>query len=101
MVESAMLPRGHSIGNRLLSAMKRSDLERLLPSLDEVPLALRQVLEVPGQPIADVYFVESGLLCVLATSVRARRLEVGMIGAEGMTGFAAILDADRSAYQII
>jgi CRP-like cAMP-binding protein len=38
---------------------------------------------------------------VLATSGRNRRIEFGMIGPEGMTGFSAILDDDRSANQII
>lgn len=96
-----MLPSGHSMRNGLLMAMASSDLQLLLPSLDEVPLALRQVLEVAGSPIAHVYFIQSGLVSVLATSGRNRCIEFGMIGPEGMTGFSAILDDDRSANQIV
>jgi CRP-like cAMP-binding protein len=96
-----MLPRGHSIRNRLLTVIDSSDLQRLLPSLEEVPLALGQVLEVPGKPISHVYFIQSGLVSVLAISGRNRCIEFGMIGPEGMTGFAAILDDDRSANQIV
>ena len=96
-----MLPSGQSIQNCLLTAMDSSDLQRLLPSLDEVPLALQQVLEVAGSPIAHVYFIQSGLVSVLATSGRNRCIEFGMIGSEGMTGFSAILDDDRSANQIV
>ena len=96
-----MRPRGHTIRNRLLTVMVSSDLQRLLPSLDEVPLALGQVLEVAESAIAHVYFIQSGLVSVLATSGRNRRIEFGMIGPEGMTGFSAILDDDRSANQII
>ena len=95
-----MLPRGHSIRNRLLMAMDSSDRKRLLPSLEEVPLALGQVLEVPGKLISHVYFIQSGVVSVLAIS-GPRRIEFGMVGAEGMTGFAAILDDDRSANQIV
>ena len=96
-----MLPRGHHIRNRLLAVMDSSDLQRLLPSLEEVPLALGQVLEVPGKLISHVYFIQSGLVSVLALSGPNRRIEFGMVGAEGMTGFAAILDDDRSANQIV
>ena len=96
-----MLPRGHSIRNRLLTVIDSSDLKRLLPSLEEVPLALGQALEVPGKPISQVYLIQSGLVSVLAISGRNRCIEFGMIGPEGMTGFAAILDDDRSANQIV
>jgi CRP-like cAMP-binding protein len=96
-----MRPRGHTIRNRLLTVMVSSDLQQLLPSLDEVPLALGQVLQVAESAIAHVYFIQSGLVSVLATSGRNRRIEFGMIGPEGMTGFSAILDDDRSANQII
>ncbi len=95
-----MLPRNHSIENRLLAALGSADFDRLRPSLDEVSLSLRQVIELPGQPIASVYFVETGVLSVFSTSPR-RRLEVGMIGSEGMSGLAAILDDDRSANETI
>ncbi len=95
-----MLPRNHSIENRLLAALGSVDFDRLRPSLDEVSLSLRQVIELPGQPIASVYFVETGVLSVFATSPR-RRLEVGMIGSEGMSGLAAILDDDRSVNETV
>jgi CRP-like cAMP-binding protein len=86
-----MLPPGYSIKNRLLRAMNKADLSQLLPSLSEVPLTVDQVLEVPGKPIDDVYFIESGLVSVLAMSSRERRCAIAMIGREGMTGVPAIL----------
>src|SRR5258708_12060686 len=91
-----MLALDHVIGNHLLKMLDRPDLERLRPSLKEVPLTPRHVLETPGRPIANVYFVETGLLSVVAMSRRNRRIEVGMIGKEGMTGLATILHDDRS-----
>jgi CRP-like cAMP-binding protein len=96
-----MLPTGYSLRNRLLSAMDSSDLQLLLPSLEEVSLALGEVLETAGKPVSHVYFVQSGLVSIIAISGRNRRIEVGMVGAEGMTGFAAILDDDQSANQIV
>ncbi len=88
---------GYSFKNRLLLAMDTSDLSQLLPALREVPLALDQVLEAPGKPIADVYFIESGLVSVLATSSHERSCAIAMIGHEGMTGIPAILGDHRWA----
>src|SRR5918996_5102454 len=92
---------GYSIKNRLLTSMDRSDLSQLLPSLRGVPLSLEQVLEAPGKPIADVYFIESGLVSVLAMSSRERRCAIAMIGHEGMTGIPAILGDHRWANETI
>jgi CRP-like cAMP-binding protein len=86
-----MLRPGYSVKNQLLAAMDRSDLSQLLPSLYEVPLTAEQVLERPGKPIADIYFIESGLVSVFAISPRDRRCAIALIGREGMTGVPAIL----------
>jgi CRP-like cAMP-binding protein len=95
-----LLSRSHTIRNRLVANLENSDREQLLPFLVEVSLTPRQVLEVPGRPIAYVYFVETGLLSVVAIS-RDRRIEVAMIGQEGMTGVAPLLDVDRSANETV
>jgi CRP-like cAMP-binding protein len=96
-----MLPPGYSIKNRLLRAMDKSDLNQLLPSLYEVPLTVEQVLEVPGKRIADVYFIESGLVSVLAMSSRDRRCAIAIIGREGMTGVPIILADHQWANETI
>jgi CRP-like cAMP-binding protein len=96
-----MLPPDYSIKNYLLTAMDKSDLSQLLPSLCEVPLTVEQVLEVPGKPVADIYFIESGLVSVLATSSRDRRCATAMIGPEGVTGVPAILGDHQWANETI
>lgn len=89
------------MANRLLSVYSRPELKELLPALEEVPLRSRQVLESPGRPIAHVYFLESGLVGVLAVWDRDRAVEIAMIGDEGMTGAAAVLGDDRSPNRTI
>jgi CRP-like cAMP-binding protein len=96
-----MLALDHVIGNHLLEMLDGPDLERLRPSLKEVPLTPIHVLETPGRPIGHVYFVETGLLSVVAMLRRNRRIEVGMIGKEGMTGLATILHDDRSMNETV
>ncbi len=87
--------------NRLLAALPRADRDLLRRSLEVVDLAARQVLEAPGAPIAHVYFVDGGLVSVVGTTGPAHRIEVGMVGFEGMTGLAVVLGDDRSANETL
>jgi CRP-like cAMP-binding protein len=55
--------------NQLLTALAKSDLALIQSSLESVTLRGKQVLEVPSSPIEHVYFVESGLVSVVATKL--------------------------------
>jgi hypothetical protein len=52
--------------NRLLAALAPDDLAELWPRLKPVALTLRQILQVPEEPIGAVYFPESGWTSMLA-----------------------------------
>jgi CRP-like cAMP-binding protein len=80
--------------NRLLAALSPPDLALLRPDLEPTPLALRQILETANEPITHSYFIEHGLASVVAG--RRKRIEVGLVGFEGMTGLAVVLGSDRS-----
>ena len=82
--------------NRLLAALPSVDLSLLQPLLELVDIEARQVLEMPGQAITHVHFVESGLVSVVGTTEPDHRIEVGMVGHEGMTGLGVALGDDRS-----
>src|SRR4029079_5193859 len=84
-----------SIKNRILSRLSAADLALLKPNLEQVELPLRHVLEMPNKPIKHAYFIEYGLGSVVATNGH-QRLEVGLIGCEGMTGLPIVLGNDRS-----
>ncbi len=83
--------------NRLLAGLLPADRDLLTPSFEAVDLDLRQNLEAPNDPISHVYFVESGMVSVIADAAPDRRIEVGMVGYEGMTGLSAVLGVNRSA----
>src|SRR5688500_2091400 len=53
-------------------------------------------LEDRNRPIEKVYFPESGMASVVATSGQ-HQVEAGVIGREGVTGIAVLLADDRSA----
>jgi CRP-like cAMP-binding protein len=82
--------------NRLLAALSPADRNLIMPSLEVIELTARQILEVPREPIRHVYFVETGLVSVVGTTLLNDRIEVGMIGYEGVTGLGVVLGDDRS-----
>jgi CRP-like cAMP-binding protein len=93
-------PRPTEQANRLLALSKASDLEHLLPHLTAVDLPLHQRLEVPGRPIEHVYFIEQGIASVVVNGRKEGAIEAGVIGREGMTGLATVLETDRSPHEI-
>ena len=84
--------------NRLLRALSNADLALLQPHLEPVELEVRKVLELPNKPIKHSYFIERGLASIVAGNSH-KRLEVGLIGPEGMTGLPIVLGNDRSPHE--
>jgi CRP-like cAMP-binding protein len=84
-----------SFQNDILAALTKKDLALLQPSLEHVDLPVRHVLEEPNKPIKQVYFLQNGLASVVANN-KNRRLEVGLVGRDGVTGVAVILGNGRS-----
>lgn len=91
---------GFAPRNRLLSAISSHDLGLLAPHLTLVPFGLRHAFEEPDKPIENVYFIEHGLISVVATRDDDREIEIGLIGREGMTGAAVLLGDDRTPYSV-
>ncbi|HEY2228235.1 MAG TPA: Crp/Fnr family transcriptional regulator [Xanthobacteraceae bacterium] len=87
--------------NRLLAGLSHADRDLMAPCLEEIELDARQILEAPRDPISHVYFVESGLISVVGTTRPDHRIEVGMVGYEGMTGLGIVLGDDRSANETL
>jgi CRP-like cAMP-binding protein len=85
-----------SLQNGLLAAMSADDLALLKPKLQPLTLKTKQVLEPANKPIKYNYFIDSGLASVIAIGRNGHRLEVGIIGREGMTGLPVVLGNDRS-----
>jgi len=90
-----------SPANRLLKALSKADRALLEPSFEDVWLETWQVLERPNERIRHVYFMTSGLASVVGTTRPEQRIEVGMVGYEGMTGLAVVLGHDRSTNETI
>ncbi len=93
-----------ALRNRLIARMRAEDWALLAPNLEPVALKERQIVEVPGKPITHVHFLEVGVVSVVAVNQEDHRIEVGVIGYEGMTGVPLVMGdtrAQHSAYMQI
>jgi CRP-like cAMP-binding protein len=77
--------------NRLLTALPADDFHRLQPSLHTVPIRHRQVLQIKGEPLRAVYFLNGGVASIAAMLLDGTTVESATIGDEGMVGVEAFL----------
>ena len=84
------------IRNLILNRLYAGELERVRPSLEWVALPVRFVMETPRAPFPFVYFVETGIVSVVATGPKHVEIEVAVVGFEGCTGIPVVLGGDRS-----
>jgi CRP-like cAMP-binding protein len=84
--------------NRLLSSLSSADFGLLQPDLEPVTLSLRYVLERPDRRVDAVYFPEAGFASVVAVQANNTKVEIGLIGREGMSGLAIVLGNHRSPH---
>ena len=92
----AVIQSAFKTSNRLLKGLQADDLALLIPHLSLTVLDLRYSAEKPNTPIDSCYFVETGIVSVVAKSTNDRSAEVGLVGFEGMTGVAVVMGDDRS-----
>jgi CRP-like cAMP-binding protein len=77
--------------NRLIAQLPRRDRLSLLAACEPVPLELGCVLCEPGKPTRHVYFPDEGFISLVTGVEGEPRLEVGMVGREGMLGAHLLL----------
>ena len=82
--------------NELLAALPAEVLQRLSPALELVPLALKEILHRPGDPIEYVYFPGAGFVSELTVLESGDMVEVATIGREGMVGIFASDGEERA-----
>jgi CRP-like cAMP-binding protein len=89
------------MANQILAALPREEFLPLAAKLRSVPLVLGETLYMPEQKIEYVYFVNSGVVSLLATLENGTTVEAGVIGLEGMAGISVILGADSTPNQAL
>jgi CRP-like cAMP-binding protein len=96
MAPASALRKASPSRNQLLAAMSVSDLAMLQPHLKPIAMAVFKDLEQPNRRIDTVYFMETGIASVVGIQPDQTKVEVGLIGPEGMSGIAVVLGGDQS-----
>jgi CRP-like cAMP-binding protein len=87
--------------NIILSQLPADEYAALAKHLVPVELPLDKRLSEPNQPIEFVYFLNTGLISTDAVTERGEQVEVGLIGREGFSGLAALLDQPQMSHMVI
>ncbi len=86
------------VSNGLLISLCEEDWARLEPDLHKVELQLNQAVQVVGEPLEEVFFVEKGIISLVVTLLDGEQVEAGLAGPEGMVGIPLVLGDDRGLH---
>jgi len=90
-----------SFRNQLLTTISADDYSFIEPHLELADLPVGHDVETRGERAEHMYFLESGIVSLVAANGSGKQIEIGLIGREGITGLAVILGddvANHSAY---
>ena len=83
--------------NRLLAALPARSRGQFLAKCDRVELSFAAVLSESGERIRHVYFPTESFISLVTTLDDGERLEVGIVGDEGMLGTPLLLGVNVSS----
>jgi CRP-like cAMP-binding protein len=95
--EGATLKKVTDLGpftNSILKNLGIDTIGRL--QLSKVQLEVRHSLEAPGEPIRDIFFLESGIASVTTQFKDGFVVEAGMYGSDSLSGISAFMGARAS-----
>jgi len=101
---------GKAITNKILLSLSSKECNEVLSKLEFVRLQLHQVIHEAGERVKSGYFMNTGLMSVLAVQPDGKSVEVGLIGKEGFVGLPllvgyrtsptrAVVQGDGTAYR--
>jgi CRP-like cAMP-binding protein len=101
---------GNGVSSKILRSLSRKECNQIFAELELVRLKTHQLLHDAGETIKSGYFVNEGVISVLAVQPDGKSVEVGLIGKEGFVGLPllvgyrtsptrVIVQADGSAYR--
>jgi CRP-like cAMP-binding protein len=82
--------------NHLLAALPETELERLLPHLEVVPMELGGVLYESGSRLRDVYFPANSIVSLLYVMTDGSSAEIAVVGNEGIIGVALFMGGETT-----
>jgi CRP-like cAMP-binding protein len=87
--------------NRLLASLARDEYARLRDHLEPVKLAKGSTLFEVGDEVRHAYFLNGGMVSLLAVTAADAITQVAMVGGEGVVGVPSILRIRVMPYRVI
>ena len=91
----------NSVRNQLLKLLSADEFDLMAACFETVALTRGQVIDPGHKPAEFVYFPESGVMSVIATTDDGHRIEVGLFGRDGMSNPHLLLGVDRSPHETV
>jgi len=80
-----------AVRNGLLRRLASADLERWLPHLVEMDLALGSVLYESGESMVYIYFPSTAIVSLMYAMENGSSAEIAVVGSEGVVGISFLL----------
>lgn len=87
--------------NRLLRALSAGELDRLVPHLVPVELALGQVLHRQGEILDQVYLPTTAACVIFHSTKTGAPLGLAMVGNDGLVGLPACIGEPRASNRVV
>ena len=87
--------------NHLLGALPRAAYERLLPSLELVPMPLGEVIHTAGSDLPYLYFPTTCIVSLVYVMANGASAEIAVTGYEGLLGVALFLGGHTAPNQAV
>jgi CRP-like cAMP-binding protein len=87
--------------NRLLLALPSSDLQELMPELEQIRCEREHILMDADSSLDHVFFPDSGVVSAVAVYADGSIIEMATIGREGCTAVQAVLGAESSSIRLL
>jgi CRP-like cAMP-binding protein len=88
-------------GNLLLAGLPSAERRRIIAHCEPVDLVLGEVLYEVGDRIRHVYFPMTSFISLISSIDGNSRLEVGLVGAEGMLGVSVMLGLEVTSLEAL
>jgi CRP-like cAMP-binding protein len=92
---------GNAVHNEILLSLSQTQRGQLLSHLELVRLKLHQVIYEAGETIKSGYFVNTGMISLLAVQPDGKSVEVGLVGKEGFTGLPLLVGYRSSPARVV
>lgn len=79
--------------NKLLASLRDDAYARIAPHLVRTVLTAKQILYKPNESIAEVYFPENAVICLMSVMENGDTLETSTVGLEGASWVSASIGA--------